>query len=106
MARFAPFHRTTEPLTKLLPFTVSVNPAPPTFADVGAMLAVVGTGAKPVGRTTCMNDATEGTPRELMTNSMYGPAGTAFTFAGNVTLRPPLVRSNTRFAKRWLMLTW
>jgi hypothetical protein len=44
VVRFVPFHLTTEPLTKLVPFTVRVNPAPPAVADVGLRLVVVGTG--------------------------------------------------------------
>src|SRR5207248_7916216 len=45
VVRSAPFHRTTdEPATKFVPFTVNVNAAPPTGADVGLTLVVVGTG--------------------------------------------------------------
>src|SRR5712664_2289761 len=45
VVRLAPFHRTTdEPATKFVPFTVNVNAAPPTVADVGLRLVVVGTG--------------------------------------------------------------
>ena len=42
--RLDPFHWTTDPLMKLVPFTVSVKAAPPAVADVGLMLVVVGTG--------------------------------------------------------------
>src|SRR5207237_7000584 len=36
VVRLAPFQRTTdEPATKFVPFTVNVNAAPPTVADVG-----------------------------------------------------------------------
>ena len=35
VVRFAPFQRTTEPLTKLLPFTVSVKAGPPPAALLG-----------------------------------------------------------------------
>src|SRR5205809_1105433 len=35
VVRFAPFHRTTEAATKLLPFTVSVAQAPPALALLG-----------------------------------------------------------------------
>ena len=38
------FHFTTEPLTKLVPFTVRVKPAPPAVAEVGLKPVVVGTG--------------------------------------------------------------
>jgi len=40
----APFHLTTEPFTKLLPFTVNVKAAPPAMAVFGLMEAVTGTG--------------------------------------------------------------
>src|SRR4029450_12731946 len=35
VVRAAPFHRTTAPETKLLPFTVKVNAGPPTAAALG-----------------------------------------------------------------------
>jgi hypothetical protein len=41
---FEPLHLTTEPEMKLVPFTVSVKPAPPAVADVGLRLVVAGTG--------------------------------------------------------------
>src|SRR5438128_3535801 len=44
VVRLAPFHRTTEPPTKFVPFTVSVNAAAPAAADAGLRLVVVGTG--------------------------------------------------------------
>ena len=44
VARAAPFHRTTEPATKSVPVTVSVNPASPATAAVGFSPVVVGTG--------------------------------------------------------------
>src|SRR5207253_2979984 len=45
VVRLAPFHRTTdEPATKFVPFTVNVNAATPTEADIGLRLVVVGTG--------------------------------------------------------------
>jgi hypothetical protein len=44
VVRFAPFQRTTEPLTKPLPVTVSVNPAAFAVAEAGLMLVVDGTG--------------------------------------------------------------
>jgi len=42
--RFEPFQRTVEPVTKPVPFTVSVNAVPPCVRDVGLRLVVVGTG--------------------------------------------------------------
>jgi hypothetical protein len=44
VVRLAPFHRTTEPLTKFVPFTVNVNVGPPAGADAGSRLVVVGSG--------------------------------------------------------------
>ncbi len=44
MARFEPFHRTTDPLIKLVPVTVSVKADPPAVAEVGLILERVGTG--------------------------------------------------------------
>jgi hypothetical protein len=44
VTRSAPFQRTTEFVTKPLPFTVNVNAAPPAVRDVGLRLVVVGTG--------------------------------------------------------------
>ena len=44
VVRSAPFTRTMAPLTKLPPFTVNVNPAPPTSTDEGARLLIDGTG--------------------------------------------------------------
>src|SRR2546422_609204 len=44
VARFAPFQRTTDPETKLLPLTVRLNAAPPATADMGLRLLMLGTG--------------------------------------------------------------
>jgi hypothetical protein len=44
VVRFDPFHCTTEPLTKLLPLTVSMKAEPPAFADEGLRPLVAGTG--------------------------------------------------------------
>ena len=44
VARSAPFQRTTEPLMKLLPVAVSVNPVSPAVAEVGETLFRVGDG--------------------------------------------------------------
>jgi hypothetical protein len=44
VVRSEPFHRTTDPLTKFVPFTVSGNAKPPAVAEDGLMLVVVGTG--------------------------------------------------------------
>src|SRR5207302_1878432 len=46
VARSAPFHRTTEVLTKFVPVTVSVNCDPPAVADGGLRLVVVGIGLR------------------------------------------------------------
>jgi hypothetical protein len=44
VVRFAPFQRTREPVTKPVPFRVSVKPAPPAVPDDGLRLVVAGTG--------------------------------------------------------------
>ena len=44
VVRLLPFHCATDPDTKLDPFKVSVNPAPPALADVGLMLDRDGVG--------------------------------------------------------------
>ena len=44
VARFDPFQRTTDPPTKLVPFTTTVNGSPPVTAEVGAMLVMLGVG--------------------------------------------------------------
>jgi len=44
VVRSAPFQRTTDPETKFVPFTVSVNAAPPAVREDGLRLVVVGTG--------------------------------------------------------------
>src|SRR6267143_1859986 len=48
VARAAPFHCTTELLTKFVPVTVSVNPGPPATAEVGLKLVIVGIGFRTV----------------------------------------------------------
>ena len=44
VARFDPFHLTTELATKLVPYTIKVKSAPPALFEVGLRLVVVGTG--------------------------------------------------------------
>jgi len=43
VVRAVPFHLTVEPETKLLPFTVSVNPGPPAVVQLGLSELTVGT---------------------------------------------------------------
>jgi hypothetical protein len=43
VVRLDPFQSTVEPETKAVPFTVSVNPAPPAVAEVGLRLVVAST---------------------------------------------------------------
>ena len=43
MVRATPFQFTTEVLTKFVPFTVNVKPAPPTVAELGERDVSVGT---------------------------------------------------------------
>jgi hypothetical protein len=52
VGRDEPFQRTSDPMTKPLPFTVSVKPARPSAARVGVMLRTTGTGADRSGRST------------------------------------------------------
>ena len=44
VVRLEPFHCTVEVLSKLVPFTVSVNDAPPASAEAGLKLEMDGTG--------------------------------------------------------------
>jgi hypothetical protein len=44
VVRFVPFHLTTDPEMKLVPFTVRVKPAPPAVTELGLRLVVVGMG--------------------------------------------------------------
>ena len=66
VVRFAPFQRTTEPLTKLLPFTVSVKAGPPAAALLGESEVNVGA-AGPLPTWTIL--ATEGNPLPLRMKS-------------------------------------
>lgn len=50
------FHFTTEVLTKLVPLTVKVNAAPPVIAEVGEIVATVGTGWSTVSVTDDVDD--------------------------------------------------
>ena len=66
VVRSTPFQRTTEPLTKLLPFTVSVKACPPAAALLGEREVNVG----PVGPLpTWTMLATDGTPLPLRMKS-------------------------------------
>ena len=62
VVRFVPFHCTTAPLRKFVPFTVSVKPAPPAVAEAGVRLVIVG-----VGATTGNVAAPEGLPMMFAT---------------------------------------
>src|SRR6476469_8370236 len=52
VVRFAPFQLTTEPFTKLLPFTVSVKPGPPAAALLGKSVVNVSAAAPLKGEST------------------------------------------------------
>jgi hypothetical protein len=52
VVRATPFHCTVDVPMKLVPFTVSVKPAPPAVADEGLMLVVVGAGLVADGPVT------------------------------------------------------
>src|SRR5207253_833627 len=73
VGRSAPFQRTTEPVMKLVPVTVSVNAGPPAVTVVGLSPAVVGSGFVVTATATVVppvNPATAwGTPSESARNS-------------------------------------
>jgi hypothetical protein len=52
VVRLAPFQRTTDDETNLLPFTVNVNAGPPVAALVGAREVATGTGLTPGSTVT------------------------------------------------------
>src|SRR5919108_3774107 len=54
--RSVPFQRTTQSVIKPLPLTVRVNAGPPTWADVGLMLAIAGAGLPEGGIGSVMVD--------------------------------------------------
>ena len=60
VVRFAPFQRTTEPLTKLLPFTVSVKAAPPAAALLGESVVNVGVEAPVIVKVRALETAPPG----------------------------------------------
>jgi hypothetical protein len=57
VVRLAPFHRTTEPATKLLPVAVSVNPAPPAVRLLGASELSTGAGLGLTFATVTLTEA-------------------------------------------------
>ena len=67
VVRLVPFQRTVAPLTKLLPFTVSVKPPPPAVALLGERELNVGAGAACTVSVTIF--ATDGTPLPLRMKS-------------------------------------
>ena len=60
VVRFAPFQRTTEPLTKLLPFTVSVKAGPPATALLGESVVNVGVEAPVIVKVRALETAPPG----------------------------------------------
>ncbi len=64
-----PFHCTLAPERKLVPLTVSVNPAPPAVAEVGLRLVIAGVGAL-MGNAT----AVDGVPDKLTAVMLALPA--------------------------------
>ena len=60
VGRFAPFQRTTEPLTKLLPFTVSVKAGPPATALLGESVVNVGVEAPVIVKVRALDTAPPG----------------------------------------------
>jgi hypothetical protein len=101
VGRVAPFHRTTEPETKLLPFTVKVNAGPPTAAAAGDSDDNVGVVPDEDVRFTIL--ATDGTPLLFRMNSMYGPGGARLP-VGATTFRPPAAWVKVKRLNRSFML--
>ena len=93
MVRSAPFQRTTELLTKFVPLTVSVNPAPPGVAEDGLSPVMVGTGLPVFGLTA--NDTAFDVP----------PPGVGLN---TVTLAVPAVAMSAAViaAVNWVPLTY
>ena len=79
VVRFAPFQRTTEPLTKLLPFTVSVKAAPPAAALLGATVVNVGVEAPVIVKVRALEIAPPGfcTVTEAVPAAAMSAAGIA-----------------------------
>ena len=80
VARFDPFQRTLDPLTKLLPLTTNVNGSPPVTAEVGATLVMLG-----VGLLIANAAAAESPPPGLATVTLAVPAA-AMSLAGIAAL--------------------
>jgi len=56
VARFEPFHRTTEPLTKFVPLTVSVKAGPPGVAEGGLSPVMAGLGGEAPSSVTTLTE--------------------------------------------------
>lgn len=97
VVRFAPLTSTTEPLTKLLPLTVSVNPGLPAVALAGEILAKDG-----CGLLTASDSVPEAEPSGLITSIARVP-GEAMSLAGiaAVSCVPP-----TNVVVRFAPFTW
>ena len=111
VARFAPFHWTTELELKPLPLTVSVNATPLALAVVGLRLVVAGTGllivrvwaleVPPPGAG--VNTVTEAVPATAM--SAAGIAAVNRVEETNVVVRSAPFQSTTELATKPVPLT-
>ena len=97
VVRFAPLTRTTEPLTKLLPLSVSVNPGLPAVALAGEMLANDG-----CGLLTASDSVPEAEPSGLITPIVRLPVE-AMSLAGIAAVSCVLL---TNVVVRFEPLTW
>ncbi len=92
MVSAVPFHCTTAPVRKLVPFTVKVNAAPPAVAEVGLRLVMLGVGAL-IGNAA----GADGLPTELaavmlalpaLAIKLAGTAAVSCVALTNVVVRP------------------
>src|SRR6476620_3478731 len=79
VVRFAPFQLTTEPFTKLLPFTVSVKAGPPAAALLGESVVNVGVEALLIVKVRALETAPPGfcTVTEALPAAAMSAAGIA-----------------------------
>ena len=97
----APFHWTTELLTKLVPITTSVKPAPPAVAEEGESALTVGTGlfaAALIVNVRAAEVPPPGVPLKTVTEAVPAVAmSVAGTAAVNCVALPKVVTSVAPF---------
>ena len=84
VVRLEPFTWTTDPLTKFVPFTVSVNAGPPTVVEFGEMLVSEGTGLLTVKLRAALVPPALTTVMERVPADAMSPAGIAALSCGVV----------------------